>query len=105
VPREIEVLAEEGRLILIATMGGTKAEVDLRSIMGRRLTITGSMLRRRSVEFKGAIATALRERVWPLLESGRVKPIVHATFPIDHASEAHRVLERGEHVGKLVLLA
>jgi NADPH:quinone reductase len=104
VPREIDVLAEEGRLVLIATMGGTKAEVDLRCIMGRRLTITGSMLRRRSVEFKGAIATALREKVWPLLEAGRVKPIVHATFPIDQASEAHRALERGEHVGKLVLV-
>jgi NADPH:quinone reductase len=103
--REIDVLAEEGRLVLIATMGGTRAEVDLRSIMGRRLTITGSMLRRRSVEFKGAIATALREKVWPLLEAGRVKPIVHATFPIDQASEAHRVLEQGEHVGKLVLIA
>jgi NADPH2:quinone reductase len=104
IPREIDVLAEEGRLVLIATMGGTKAEVDLRSIMGRRLTITGSMLRRRSPDFKGAIATLLREKVWPLLETGRVKPIVHATFPLDQASEAHRVLEQGEHVGKLVLV-
>ncbi|HVT37769.1 MAG TPA: NAD(P)H-quinone oxidoreductase [Gemmatimonadaceae bacterium] len=104
VPREIDVLAEEGRLVLIATMGGAMAEVDLRTVMGRRLTITGSMLRRRSVEFKGAIAAALRNKVWPLFESGRVKPIVHGAFPLDQAGEAHRVLEQGEHVGKLVLL-
>jgi NADPH2:quinone reductase len=104
VQREIDALAEEGRLLLIATMGGTMAEVNLRSIMGRRVTITGSHLRPRSVAFKGAIAAALRERVWPLLEAGSVQPIVHATFSIDQASEAHRVLERSEHIGKLVLV-
>ena len=103
VPREIAALAEEGRLVLIATMGGTRSEVDLRAVMGRRLTITGSTLRARPVAFKGAIARALRERVWPLLEAGTVRPVVHATFPLDHAPEAHRVIEAGQHIGKIVL--
>lgn len=103
VPREIAALAEEGRLVLIATMGGTRSEVDLRAVMGRRLTITGSTLRARPVAFKGAIARALRERVWPLLEAGTVRPVVHATFPLDHAAEAHRVIEAGQHIGKIVL--
>jgi len=103
VPREIAALAEEGRLVLISTMGGAKAEIDLRAVMGRRLTITGSTLRARSSEFKGGIARSLRANVWPLLESGSVKPVVHATFPLERAGEAHRLMESSEHIGKIVL--
>ena len=103
VPREIAALAEEGRLVLISTMGGAKAEIDLRAVMGRRLSITGSTLRARSSEFKGGIARSLRANVWPLLESGSVKPVVHATFPLERASDAHRLMESSEHIGKIVL--
>ena len=103
VPRELAALAEEGRLVMIATMGGTKAEVELRLVMSRRLTITGSTLRPRSVAFKGAVARELREKVWPLLEAGTVKPVVHGTFPFERASEAHAALEVGNHIGKIVL--
>jgi NADPH2:quinone reductase len=103
VRREIAALAEEGRLVLISTMGGAKAEIDLRAVMGRRLSITGSTLRARSSEFKGGIARSLRANVWPLLESGSVKPVVHATFPLERASEAHRLMESSEHIGKIVL--
>jgi NADPH2:quinone reductase len=103
VPREIAALAEEGRLVMIATMAGAKTEVDLRAIMGKRLTLTGSTLRVRSVEFKGGIARSLRERVWPLFENGSVKPVVHATFPLEHAADAHRLMESGEHIGKIML--
>ena len=103
VPREIAALAEEGRLVLISTMGGAKAEIDLRAVMGRRLTITGSTLRARSSEFKAGVARSLRANVWPLLESGSVKPVVHATFPLERASDAHRLMESSEHIGKIVL--
>ena len=103
VPREIAALAEEGRLVLISTMGGAMAEIDLRAVMGRRLTITGSTLRVRPAAFKGGIARSLREKVWPLLERGTVKPVVHATFPLERASDAHRLMESGEHIGKIVL--
>jgi NADPH2:quinone reductase len=103
VPREIAALAEEGRLVLISTMGGAKAEIDLRAVMGRRLSITGSTLRARSPEFKGGIARSLRANVWPLLEIGSVKPVVHATFPLERASEAHRLMESSAHIGKIVL--
>ena len=103
VPREIAALAEEGRLVLISTMGGAKAEIDLRAVMGRRLSITGSTLRVRPVEFKGGIARSLRANVWPLLESGAVKPVVHATFPLERAGDAHRLMESSEHIGKIVL--
>jgi putative PIG3 family NAD(P)H quinone oxidoreductase len=103
--RNVNVLAIEGRLVEIATLHGVKAELNIQTIMGRRLTITGSTLRPRSVAEKGAIAAALRQHVWPLLESGMVKPIVHATFPLRAAAEAHRVMESGTHIGKLVLVA
>jgi NADPH:quinone reductase len=103
VPRELAALAEEGRLVLISTLGGAKAEVDLRAVMGRRLTITGSTLRARPPAFKGAVARALLEKVWPLFESGAVKPVVHATFPLERASDAHRLMESSAHVGKIVL--
>jgi putative PIG3 family NAD(P)H quinone oxidoreductase len=101
--RNIEVLAVEGRLVEIATLHGVKAEVNLQTIMGRRLTITGSTLRPRPVADKAAIASELKQHVWPLLESGAVKPIVHATFPLRNAAEAHRVMESSVHTGKLLL--
>lgn len=103
VPRELSLLADDGRLVFIATLGGAKAEFNIREVMAKRLTITGSTLRNRSPEFKGAIADQLRARVWPLLESGRIKPVIYKTFPLERAAEAHAELERGEHVGKIVL--
>jgi NADPH2:quinone reductase len=102
--RNIDVLGVEGRLVEIATLQGVKAELNIQTIMQRRLTITGSTLRARPVADKGAIAAALRQHVWPLLESGAVTPIVHATFPLVHAAEAHRVMESSAHIGKLVLV-
>jgi putative PIG3 family NAD(P)H quinone oxidoreductase len=102
-PRNIETLAVEGRLVEIATLHGVKAELNIQTIMHRRLTITGSTLRARPVADKAAIAAAVRQHVWPLLESRAVKPIVHATFPLRDAADAHRVMESGAHIGKLVL--
>ena len=87
----------------IGLIGGAKAQVDLRRILDRRLTLTGSTLRPRSVEEKGAIARALQAKVWPLLESGTVRPVVSKTLPLEQAAEAHRLLEAGEVIGKIVL--
>jgi putative PIG3 family NAD(P)H quinone oxidoreductase len=101
--RNIDALAVEGRLVEIATLHGAKAELTIPTIMQRRLTVTGSTLRARSVADKGAIARAVHTHVWPLLESGAVKPIVYQTFPLQHAADAHRVMEAGNHIGKLVL--
>ena len=101
--RNLEALALEGRLVEIATLQGAKAELNIQTIMQRRLTVTGSTLRARPVADKGAIARALRVRVWPLVESGAVKPIVHATFPLRQAAEAHRLMESSAHIGKIVL--
>ena len=103
--RNIDALAVEGRLVEIATLRGAKAELTIPTIMQRRLTITGSTLRARSVAEKGAIARAVHTNVWPLLESGAVKPVVYKTFPLQHAADAHRVMEAGTHIGKLVLIA
>ena len=102
--RNIELLARDGRLVQIATLGGSKAQINMVPVLQRRLTITGSTLRARSVAEKGAIARALRAHVWPLLESGAVAPVVHATFPLREAAEAHRVMESDAHIGKLVLV-
>ncbi len=102
-PRHLDALAVEGRLVQIATLGGTKAQIFLPAVMQRRLTITGSTLRARSVAEKGAIASALRAEVWPLLESGRVRPVVFKTFPLSEAAAAHRLMESGAHIGKIVL--
>ena len=102
--RNIDALAVEGRLVEIATLQGVKAELNIQTIMGRRLTITGSTLRPRPVADKAAIAVELRGQVWPLLEAGRVKPIIHATFPLRDAAEAHRVMESSTHIGKLLLV-
>ena len=102
--RNIDALAVEGRLVEIATLHGVKAEVNIQTIMGRRLTVTGSTLRPRPIEDKAAIASELRQQVWPLLESGAVKPIIHASFPLREAAEAHRVMESSAHIGKLLLV-
>ena len=103
VPRELKALADDGRLVLIALLGGAKAEADLSQILRRRLTITGSTLRPRDVAFKGRIAANLREHVWPMLESGAVKPVVFKSFPLAMAADAHRLMESSAHVGKIVL--
>jgi NADPH2:quinone reductase len=103
VPREIKSLAEEGRLVFIASLGGAKAEIDIFEIQRRRLVITGSTLRPRPIEFKGAIARSLREKIWPLIEAGKIKPVVYKTFPLAQASEAHRLMESSQHIGKIVL--
>src|SRR4051794_23895370 len=102
--RNIEALALEGRLVEIATLQGVKTELNIQTIMQRRLTITGSTLRARPIADKAAIARAVHLHVWPLIESGAVKPIVHATFPLRAAAEAHRVMESSAHIGKLVLV-
>ena len=102
-PRNLAALAVDGRLVQIGLMGGESATVDLRRVLGRRLTITGSTLRPRPVEEKGQIAAALKREVWPLIEAGRVKPIVYKTFPLAEAAAAHRLMESSEHIGKIVL--
>lgn len=107
VAREIDCLAEDGRLVIIAVQGGVKSEINAGLVLRRRLTITGSTLRPRSVAFKGAIAKALREQVWPLLESGAIKPVVHSTFAAvgepSGAAQAHTLMESNAHIGKIVL--
>jgi putative PIG3 family NAD(P)H quinone oxidoreductase len=102
-PRNLEALAVDGRLVQIALLGGAKAELNLWRLMQRRLTVTGSTLRPRSIAEKGAIANGLRTAVWPLVEQGRIKPVIHATYPLAQAAEAHRVMESSQHIGKLVL--
>jgi NADPH2:quinone reductase len=103
-PRNLQALAPDGRLVQIGLQGGeATASIDLRSIMGRRLTITGSTLRPRPVAEKGQIAAALHREVWPLLESGRVRPQVDRTFPLAEAAAAHVMMESSAHVGKIVL--
>ncbi len=102
-PRNLKCLALEGRLVQIALQHGPKAEMNLLPIMLKRLTVTGSTLRPRSVADKAQIAHALEQRVWPLLRDARVKPVVHATFPLAQAAQAHRLMESSAHVGKIVL--
>lgn len=103
-PRNLECLAEEGRHVSIAFQRGAKAEVNIMDIMRRRLTLTGSTLRARSVGFKGLVAEELARTVWPHVEAGRLKPLIDTTFPLAQASEAHRRMESGEHAGKIVLV-
>jgi putative PIG3 family NAD(P)H quinone oxidoreductase len=102
--RNVQVLATEGRLVQIAVLRGSKVEIDLMEVMRRRVTITGSTLRPRSPEEKGAIARQLAEHVWPLIESGRVRPVIHAEIPLERAADAHRLMEEGQHIGKIVLI-
>jgi putative PIG3 family NAD(P)H quinone oxidoreductase len=104
VARNLDVLATEGRLVQIAFLKSSKVELDLMHVMRRRLTITGSTLRPRTPEEKGAIARQLAERVWPLIDAGTVRPIIHATFPLERAADAHRMMEESQHVGKIVLI-
>ena len=111
VAREVEALAEDGRLVIIAIQGGIKSEFNAGLVLRRRLTITGSTLRPRSVAFKAAIAQSLRQTVWPWIESGRIKPVVHSVFSAMHAeggfpsgaAQAHALMESNQHVGKLVV--
>lgn len=103
VAREVECLAEDGRLVIIAVQGGVKAEFDASLVLRRRLVITGSTLRPRPVAFKGAIARALREEVWPLVASGAVRPVIHSTLDASQAAEAHTLMESNQHIGKIVL--
>lgn len=99
----INALADDGRLVVIALLGGAKAELDLAQILRRRLHVTGSTLRPRPVAFKAEIANELRVRVWPLLESGVFKPVIFKTFGLEHAKEAHALMQTSQHVGKIVL--
>jgi NADPH2:quinone reductase len=103
VAREINCLADDGRLVIIALLGGAKAAVDLGQVLRRRLTITGSTLRPRPVMFKAAIADKLRQHVWPLLEAGKIKPVIYRTFPLEQAAQAHALMEASTHVGKIML--
>jgi len=99
----ISSLADEGRLVLINAMKGKDVQIDLAQIMRKRLTITGSMLRSREIGFKNAIARSLEQHIWPLLASGKIKPIIHAVFPVEEAAKAHALMESSEHAGKIVL--
>ena len=103
VARELACLAEDGRLVIIAVQGGVKSEINAGQVLRRRLTVTGSTLRPRPVAFKAAIAQSLLQRVWPLLEKGTVKPVIHSSFPAADAAAAHTLMEAGRHVGKIVL--
>jgi NADPH:quinone reductase len=101
--RNLQCLAVDGRLVQIAFLKGTKAEINLAGVMVKRQTITGSTLRPRTVAQKGAIARALEEKVWPLIAAGEVRPQIHATFPLEQAADAHRLMETSAHVGKIML--
>ncbi|MCU0932435.1 MAG: NAD(P)H-quinone oxidoreductase [Serpentinimonas sp.] len=103
VARELECLAEDGRLVIIAVQGGVKAEINAGAVLRRRLTITGSTLRPRPVAFKAAIAQNLRQHVWPLLASGRIKPVIYQVFAPSEAAAAHALMESNQHTGKLML--
>jgi putative PIG3 family NAD(P)H quinone oxidoreductase len=102
--RNLECLAPDGRLVQIGLQQGARAELDLWAVMQKRLTVTGSLLRPRTVAEKGRIAEALRREVWPEIEAGRVRPVVHARLPLAEAAEAHRIMEASAHIGKLVLI-
>jgi putative PIG3 family NAD(P)H quinone oxidoreductase len=103
VQRNIEAAAVEGRIVVIAVQGGARADIKVNTLMIKRVTLTGSTLRPRTVAQKGAIAAAVRQNVWPLLASRRVKPIIYATFPLAEAAEAHRLMESSTHIGKIML--
>jgi NADPH:quinone reductase len=103
VAREINCLADDGRIALIALLGGAKATVDLGQVLRRRLSISGSTLRPRPVAFKAAIAARLRETVWPLIEAGKIRPVIYKTFPLEQAAQAHALMESSQHVGKIML--
>ena len=101
--REIECMADDGRLALIAVQGGSKSAIDAGQVLRKRLALTGSTLRPRSVSYKTELARALRAKAWPLIEAGRVRPVIHQTFPAAQAAAAHSLMESSVHVGKIVL--
>ncbi len=103
IERNIRAAAREGRIVSIAFLEGSRAEINFMDVMRKHLVLTGSTLRARPIGEKGRIASALRERVWPLLENGRVRPIVHATFDLRDASKAHAMMEESSHIGKIIL--
>jgi NADPH:quinone reductase len=103
VARNIEAAAMEGRIVTISLLGGAKAEINMSPIMQKRLTLTGSTLRARTVAQKAIVAEAVRKNVWPLLTAGRAKPVIHASFPLAQASAAHTLMESSQHIGKIVL--
>ncbi len=103
VARELDCLAEDGRLVIIAVQGGTRAEINAGKVLRRRLTITGSTLRPRPIAFKAAIARALRHAVWPHLELGQIRPAIHSVFPAAQAAQAHVLMESNRHIGKILL--
>jgi putative PIG3 family NAD(P)H quinone oxidoreductase len=101
--RNLEAAAVEGRLLVISLIGGARAEINLLTIMNKRLTLTGSTLRARTVAQKAVVAAGVQQNIWPLLAAGRVRPVIHATFPLADAGEAHRMMETSQHIGKIVL--
>jgi NADPH2:quinone reductase len=103
VARNLDIAALEGRIVVISLLGGARAEINLGLILTKRLTLTGSTLRSRTVAQKSEVADAVRKNIWPLLSAGRVRPVIHATFPLADASEAHRLMETSSHIGKIVL--
>jgi NADPH2:quinone reductase len=103
VDREVKCVAEDGRIVIIAVQGGTKSEFNSGLVLRRRITITGSTLRPRPVEFKSGIAASLKKNAWPLIEAGRIKPVIHSTFAAADAAKAHALMESNQHVGKIVL--
>jgi NADPH:quinone reductase len=103
VQRNIEAAAVDGRIVVIAVLGGARAEIMMNKIMVKRLTLTGSTLRPRTIAQKAVVAEGVRRNVWPLLAARRVRPIIHATFPLAEAAEAHRLMETSNHIGKIML--
>jgi NADPH:quinone reductase-like Zn-dependent oxidoreductase len=103
VARNLEIAALEGRVVVISLLGGSRAEINMGMILTKRLTLTGSTLRSRTVVQKAEVAEGVRQNVWPLLAAGRARPVIHATFPLAQASEAHRLMETSTHIGKIVL--
>ena len=103
VARNLEIAALEGRVVIISLLGGSRAEVNIGLILTKRLTLTGSTLRSRTVAQKAQVAEAVRKNIWPLLAAGRVRPVIHATFPLAEAAAAHRLMETSNHIGKIVL--
>jgi NADPH2:quinone reductase len=103
VQRNLDIAAVEGRVVTISLLGGSRAEINMGMMLIKRATLTGSTLRSRTVAQKAAVADAVRKNVWPLIESGKVRPVIFATFPLAEASEAHRLMESSNHIGKIVL--
>ena len=105
IPRQLDLLAHEGRLCFVALMGGSRVETDFGLIQRKHLTVTGSTLRSRSVAEKAAIVAALREKVWPLWAAGKLRPFTYKQFPLVEAADAHRLMESSRHIGKILLVS